>query len=77
MRTHGEWRLFAREMERELAEMTKQRDALAACLNHLRDRDWFKDGESGQVVCCMDADKVRQSLSALNPDPSKKDEKDC
>jgi hypothetical protein len=36
---------------------------LLACLIHLVDRDWFRDGSSGQVVCCLDADQVRAALT--------------
>ena len=36
---------------------------LLACLSHLIDRDWFHDGSSGQVVCCLDADQVRAALT--------------
>lgn len=44
----------------------EQRDALAACLNHLRDRDWFRDGVTGrEVICGLDPDKVRAALDLL------------
>lgn len=53
------------DLERQLAEVREQRDSLAACLIHLKDRDWFRDGETGPVVCSLDADQVRTALSAL------------
>ena len=36
---------------------------LLDCLIHLTERDWFKDGDCGHVVCCLDADKVRSAIT--------------
>jgi hypothetical protein len=47
-------------------DMRKQRDRLAACLDHLREKDWFREGVTGrEVVCGLDPDKVREALAAL------------
>jgi hypothetical protein len=55
-------------MERELAEAREQRDKLAACIIHLKERDWINDDSiHSQVVCGLDADTVREALSTLTP----------
>jgi hypothetical protein len=36
---------------------------LLDCLIHLQQRDWFKDGLTGEVVCILDADKVRAAIA--------------
>lgn len=36
---------------------------LLECLVHLADRDWFASGMTGEVVCGLDAEKVRNALS--------------
>ena len=36
---------------------------LLECLIHLADRDWFASGMTGEVVCGLDAEKVRNALS--------------
>lgn len=35
---------------------------LLECLIHLTERDWFKEGVTGEVVCGLDADKVRGAV---------------
>lgn len=36
---------------------------LLECLIHLADRDWFASGMTGEVICGLDAEKVRNALS--------------
>jgi hypothetical protein len=36
---------------------------LLDCLIHLADRDWFQSGMTGEIVCRLDAEKVRNALS--------------
>jgi hypothetical protein len=36
---------------------------LLECLIHLADRDWFQSGMTGEVICGLDAEKVRNALS--------------
>lgn len=36
---------------------------LLECLIHMADRDWFKSGMTGEIVCGLDAEKVRHALS--------------
>jgi len=50
----------------DLADAREQRDRLAACLDHLREKDWFREGVTGrEVVCGLDPDKVREALASL------------
>jgi hypothetical protein len=50
----------------ERNEARGQRDRLAACLDHLREKDWFREGVTGrEVVCGLDPDKVREALAEL------------
>lgn len=45
-------------------EESKAREArLINCLIHLADRDWFKGGMKGEVICGLDAVEVRNALS--------------
>jgi hypothetical protein len=36
---------------------------LLECLIHLADRDWYQSGMTGEVICGLDAEKVRNALS--------------
>lgn len=42
-----------------------------AALAHLIERDWFNDGDSGQVVCVLDADLVRDALMTAKNFPTR------
>ena len=58
--------LRIRELESNLVEVRSQRDMLADCLNHLRERDWFREGVTGREVACgLDPDKVRAALAPI------------
>ena len=51
----------------ERNEAREQRDRLADCLIHLKDKDWFTDDSIHRdVVCELNADKVRKALAAVN-----------
>lgn len=51
----------------QLAECRRERDRLAACLDHLQETDWFREGVSGrEVVCGLDPDKVRSALAFMD-----------
>ena len=57
-------------MDEESASLISAAPDLIDCLIHLVDSDWFGDGEAGQVVCSLDAGKVRAALlKALNISP--------
>lgn len=36
---------------------------LLECLIHMADRDWFQSGMTGEVICGLGAEKVRNALS--------------
>jgi hypothetical protein len=36
---------------------------LLDCIIHLANRDWFREGETGEVICGLDADKVRAAIA--------------
>jgi hypothetical protein len=55
-------------LRRELAEVTNQRDALADCLIHLREKDWFREGDAftqDEAICGLDPKKVHAALATL------------
>lgn len=61
---------FTRKMwtfeKRKHAVTREQRDSLEACLIHLKDKEWFKNGKvTGSVACSLDATAVRETLAAV------------
>lgn len=55
---------FARQFETELQTMTALADRLAEALATCSVKDWFKAGDSDEVVVALNADKVRKALAA-------------
>jgi hypothetical protein len=58
---------FARQLERENAAMRAALQLAEASLGHLKQRDWFKGGVKNDVVCTLNADLVRLTLTKLKP----------
>lgn len=57
------WEKRAKERTCTATALLAQRDRLAECLDHLREKDWFREGVTGRdVVCSLDPDKVRAAL---------------
>ena len=55
---------FARQLETELQIMTALAEKLAEVLATCSVKDWFKTGDSDEVVVTLNADKVRKSIAA-------------
>lgn len=48
--------------QEEVAALIAAAPELLNCLLHLQDRDWYRDGVTGDVTCILDADKVRAAI---------------
>jgi hypothetical protein len=58
---------FAEQLERELTEVTKQRDALAEALRKLADCDWVITLPDRMDAVRTIADEALQSLTPIKP----------